>query len=117
VPEALERDEHDADAIHLLASDDAGRAIATARLLRDGHIGRMAVLPDMRNRGIGSRLLTRLLDLAAERDMATVFLHAQCQAEPFYARLGFTAEGEVFKDAGIDHRYMRLLLEQRPVAD
>lgn len=117
VPEALERDRQDASALHLLATDATGRPVGTARMLSDGHIGRMAVVAAMRNRGLGSQLLKRLLDLAVERGMESVFLHAQCHAEPFYARLGFTTEGVIFKDAGIDHRCMRLRLEHRPVAD
>lgn len=107
VPPELEHDEHDRRAIHLLASNHEGRPVGTARLLTDGHIGRMAVLPAWRNRGIGTAMLRRLLQIAAGQGLSSVFLHAQCQAEPFYARLGFTAKGGVFQDAGIPHRCMR----------
>ena len=111
VPPELEQDEHDATALHLLATTAEGRTIGTARLLDDGHIGRVAVMPDWRGLGLGTRLLARLIDVAQERGLDGVFLHAQCSAESFYERLGFVAEGEVFDDAGIDHRCMR-----RPVS-
>jgi predicted GNAT family N-acyltransferase len=33
-------------------------------------------------------------------------LHAQTSVVPFYERLGYTAEGPVFDEAGIPHRKM-----------
>lgn len=113
VPHELEHDTHDADAIHLLAINPTGDAIATARLLADGHIGRMAVLAQWRNRGIGMTLLRRLLDITTSLRLSGAFLHAQCGAVPFYERLGFVAEGPVFKDAGIDHQCMRITLQPK----
>ncbi len=107
VPAELEQDDHDPAAIHLLVTSQAGEPIATARMLADGHIGRMAVLPAWRCRGIGAATLRRLIEIAAAQGRREVFLHAQCQAEPFYRRLGFVAEGEEFQDAGISHRRMR----------
>lgn len=113
VPAELERDQHDPGALHLLASAAGQIPIATARMLRDGHIGRMAVLPAWRRRGIGSALLRELVAIAQRQGMPQVHLHAQCQAEAFYRRLGFLAEGAVFDDAGIDHRRMCLRLPAR----
>jgi len=107
VPPELEQDARDPDAIHLLATSQVGEPIATARMLADGHIGRMAVLPDWRRRGVGAALLRRLIEIASAQGRREVFLHAQCQAEPFYRRLGFVAEGEEFQDAGISNRRMR----------
>lgn len=110
VPPELERDAHDGRATHLLACDADGNAIATARMLDDGHIGRMAVLKPWRGRGVGTALMRRLIQLAADTGYPEVFLHAQCTAEPFYQRLGFVAEGGIYLDAGIDHRTMRMSL-------
>jgi predicted GNAT family N-acyltransferase len=106
VPIELEHDEHDSDALHLLATGDDGTPVGTARILEDGHIGRIAVLAPWRGQGIGSALLQRLLQVAADRSQEAVFLHAQCVAEPFYERAGFVATGPIFDDAGIDHRLM-----------
>ena len=110
VPAELEHDEHDSGAMHLLARTAGKIPVATARMLGDGHIGRMAVLPAWRRHGIGSALLRKLIGIAHHRGMSQVHLHAQCHAESFYRRLGFVAEGEVFPDAGIDHRRMNLRL-------
>jgi len=108
VPLALEWDADDTTAQHLLARDPAGLPIGTGRLLPDGHIGRMAVLPAWRGRGVGTALLSGLLGAARARGLTQVILNAQCSAVPFYERLGFTAEGPIFDDADIPHRRMRL---------
>jgi predicted GNAT family N-acyltransferase len=111
VPPDMEEDEHDAQALHLLARNARGEAIGCARLLDDGQIGRMAVLQVYRCRGIGSRLLQQLLQCAAQNGLPRVFLHAQCHAEDFYRRAGFTPVGEVFMEAGIPHREMHRPLQ------
>lgn len=112
VPAELEWDEFDADAIHLLAKDGQGKAIGTTRLLPDGHLGRMAVVKEWRGRGVGSALLARAIEIAKRQGLRALVLNAQTQAVDFYARYGFTAEGEEFLDAGIPHLRMRRLLEQ-----
>lgn len=109
VPEELEWDEADSVSQHALASAD-GVPIGTARLLPDGHIGRIAVLRAWRGRGVGAALLTAMIDAARQRGFTTVLLNAQVQALDFYRRFGFVAEGDVFPDAGIPHRAMRLEL-------
>jgi len=111
VPPAMEEDEHDPAALHLLALNETGKAIACARLLIDGengYIGRMAVLPEYRRQGIGTRLLGELLGRAREKQLKHVQLHAQCSAEPFYQKQDFLPVGPVFDEAGIPHRKMTL---------
>ena len=110
VPEALEWDGIDGDCAHVLARSADGSPIGTGRLLPDGHIGRMAVLKAWRRRGVGSALLTRLMELARRRGLREVALNAQTYAIPFYAGHGFRAVGEEFMEAGIPHRAMVLSL-------
>jgi predicted GNAT family N-acyltransferase len=62
VPAELEWDGRDAVALHALAEDASGSSIGTARLLKDGHIGRMAVMSHWRGRGVGSAMLDRLVE-------------------------------------------------------
>lgn len=111
VPAEEEIDACDPDADHVLARTADGRPIATGRLTRDGRIGRLAVRREWRGRGVGRALVNHLLERARERGFADVRLAAQLSALPFYQRLGFIAEGEVFLDAGIEHRWMRHRLE------
>lgn len=111
VPEALEWDGEDAAALHWLAYQN-GEAVGTVRLLRDGHIGRMAVLAQGRGHGVGAALLAAALAGAEACGQREVYLHAQTHALGFYERQGFIAEGPEFLDAGILHRTMRKLLRR-----
>lgn len=112
VPEAMEWDGQDDNSVHVLAFDELNRPIGTGRLLPDGHIGRMAVLPPWRRQGIGSALLTALIGIAQKMRLPSVELDAQTQALGFYQRHGFHSVGEVFMDAGILHQRMRRALAE-----
>ncbi len=105
VPRDEEWDGRDPGCVHFLAWHD-GVAVGTARLLPDGHIGRVAVLEAARGLGIGVALMEAAIEAARRRGVAEVELAAQTHALAFYERLGFRAEGEVFLDAGIPHRNM-----------
>lgn len=114
VPEALEWDGLDAVARHFLALESALAseppvALGTARMrIVDGlaKAERVAVRRDARTRGVGRRLMRAIEDHARERGLPAIVLHAQVAAIPFYERLGYRAHGEIFLDAGIDHREM-----------
>lgn len=109
VPPELEIDIHDPQATHLIAriADDF---VGTARMLTDGHIGRVAVRKPWRHQGVGHQLMQHLINAARSQHIPHVYLNAQCDALAFYNRLGFAAEGPVFDDAGIPHRRMTLSL-------
>ena len=109
VPADIELDEHDAACVHAVAFDGE-RAVGTGRLLPDGHIGRMAVLKEARNRGVGALLLARLLEKAKEQGFSEVALSAQIHAARFYRRHGFVEEGPEYMEAGIRHQAMRKAL-------
>jgi predicted GNAT family N-acyltransferase len=111
VPLDLEYDELDAVSRHVLAESAQGEPVGTGRLVPDGHIGRMAVLPGWRGCRVGTGLLQALLSLARAEGHADVLLNAQTHAQPFYARHGFVVCGAVFMEAGIPHRTMRLVLQ------
>jgi predicted GNAT family N-acyltransferase len=106
VPREIELDEHDSQSVHVIAFDGA-QAVGTARLLPDGHIGRMAVLKDWRGRGIGALLLRSLMERAKARGDAEVALSAQVHAVPFYRAHGFVSQGAEYLEAGIRHQAMK----------
>lgn len=116
VPLELEWDGLDFDCLHLLAETSDGAPVGTGRLLPDGHIGRMAVLPQWRGRGVGRTLLRGLIDAARRRGVARVILNAQTYAMAFYEKAGFEAVGAEFLEAGIPHRRMTLPLDH-PLPD
>jgi predicted GNAT family N-acyltransferase len=107
VPPGIELDEKDADCMHAIAYDEAGKAIGAGRLLPDGHIGRMAVVKEWRRRGVGAALLEALTEEARKHGHVEVVLSAQLQALEFYRSHGFAAEGKVYGEAGILHQQMR----------
>ncbi len=110
VPIELELDGEDALAWHAAAFSDDGRLIGTGRMLGSGKIGRMAGSQSMRGQGIGRGLLDALVAEARRLKFEEVSLGAQLPAVSFYERAGFKAYGDVFLDAGIDHKMMRLVL-------
>lgn len=111
VPEDEEWDGRDPDCMHFLAYHD-GHAIGTARLLPDGHIGRVAVLKEGRGLGVGLQLMQATIDYARSQGHREVLLDAQTHALAFYQRLGFQVVSGEFLDAGILHRSMRLTLTE-----
>ena len=110
VPEDIERDAFDAVSRHAIARDESGAAVATGRLLPDGHIGRMAVAAPLRAKGVGGAVLEALVAEAVRAGLAEVALNAQVHALAFYRRHGFVDHGDEFMEAGIPHRVMRRAL-------
>lgn len=112
VPPELEWDDTDEIADHYLAVLPDNTPVATARLFstlqETAHIGRMAVLPEYRGRGLGAALLQHIM-----RDNAARYprfeLSAQVQAVDFYQRCGFHVCSDTYEDAGIPHVDMRCL--------
>jgi predicted GNAT family N-acyltransferase len=113
VPEALERDDQDAEAFHVVAML-GDRCVGTGRLVRQGggvgRVGRMAVAGTFRRRGLGDLVLGALEARARAEGLREIELHAQCYVERFYAKHGYARVGEVFEEAGIDHVVMRKTL-------
>ena len=110
VPSGIELDDQDADCVHAIAYDAAGKAIGTGRLLPDGHIGRMAVVKEWRRQGVGAEILEALVAEARKRGHASVVVSAQLQAAEFYRAHGFEAHGKVYQEAEILHQEMRKAL-------
>lgn len=110
VPEELEWDGLDEGCRHALALSLQGEAIGCGRILANGHIGRIAVLPSWRGQHVGTALMEALLDEARAQGFHRVDVDAQTQAMPFYHSLDFAEQGEEFMDAGLPHINMTLAL-------
>lgn len=108
VPPELEIDEYDKSATHfiVLGNDEI---IGTARLVisdKIGKIGRVCILKEFRNKGIGSKLMNKIIEYSKSIGLEYLSLESQVYAIPFYEKIGFTVEGKEFMDAGIPHKKM-----------
>lgn len=107
IPIENEQDEHDFTALHAVAFNSLGQPVATGRLLQgeagQGKIGRMAVKRELRGAGQGAAVLKALRLLARQRGDRELMLNAQCSAQTFYERQGFTPRGQVFSEEGLPH--------------
>lgn len=115
VPEKEELDDLDPVCRHFIAThgkqSPSREAIGTARILflDDGtaKAQRVAVLREHRKGGVGAALMFALEGEAARAGRSTLILSSQVSAVPFYERIGYEPYGELFVDAGIDHRMMK----------
>src|SRR5689334_12784475 len=74
----------------------------------------MATAPDWQRRGVGMAVLARALTELEQRGAELVWCQARETALEFYARYGFTAEGDRFDHAetGIVHQLMWRLVRE-----
>jgi predicted GNAT family N-acyltransferase len=117
--EEQEFDAADARAMHALALAD-GEVVGTARLVLERDdlgqaavVGRVAVLPPHRGRGVGSALVAFVVRNAAVMGPYVVLAGAQVRALGFWERLGFQRTGEGYMDFHVPHEWMELRLDRR----
>jgi len=107
----IEQDAYDATSVHAVAYNRLGKPLATGRLLptsvvdsvKASKIGRMAVHRVMRGSKLGTDIINSLVAVAKARGDALVLLNSQMNAQKFYSKQGFTAQGEPFDDEGMPH--------------
>jgi len=104
-------DDADAHALHAVAFNRLGHAVAGGRLLQAepglGQIGRMATLAAVRGGGLGRAVLQALEGAARARGDREVMLQAQATAVGFYQQLGYRRTGSPYEAAGLPHHDMR----------
>ncbi|MNO26612.1 putative N-acetyltransferase YjcF [compost metagenome] len=110
VPVELEIDEYDkiGPDVHHVLVEAGDEYAATGRVIyypdNAAKMQRIAVRKPYRSQGVGKILLIAMEELARELGLTKSVLDAQCQAEPFYRKLGYeTVSTEPFDDAGIPH--------------
>ncbi|KGT47671.1 MULTISPECIES: GNAT family N-acetyltransferase [Acinetobacter] len=102
-----EWDAEDSVSIHFVAYLQ-DQPVATARLLRNNSIGRVAVLKSARGHKVGQRLMQFVMDTARTEGRQFVKLSSQVHAIGFYQALGFQLQGKEYLDCGIPHIDMYL---------
>ena len=92
---------------HVVLRDD-DTVLGYARVLDDDRavwrIGRVALAPDARGRGLADVVMETALQVCPDRD---VVLDAQAPLVGWYESLGFVVSGPEFLDDGIPHLPMR----------
>lgn len=86
------------------------RPVATARLTSQGSIGRLAVLKAVRGKGLGEKIMQRVLEHCRRSGLKRVTLNAQISALSFYLKLGFKVAGEEYMEVSIPHLPMEMQL-------
>lgn len=98
----------------LLEDDEPEPAVVgTLRVLDDGgwaRIGRVAVAPEARGRGLAALMMDEAMTLCDDRE---VRLDAQTGLTAFYAGYGFEVAGPEFDEDGVMHVPMRRVAPTR----
>lgn len=100
--------------VHVVIRDDADEVVGVARVLDDGdewRIGRVALAPRARGRGLSGPLMTACLEVCEGRP---VVLAAQAPLADWYAGFGFEVCGPEFLDGSIPHLPMVRPLGAQP---
>lgn len=110
VPAELDLDGKDEQAIHLIAYKTEGESMSPLGTLRLRRISpavmkleRAAVLEAARGKGIGKALVEKSISCCRELGVKKIVLHSQLKAVSLYQKAGFTASGETFLEADIQH--------------
>lgn len=109
VPESIEIDEYETTSDHFLVLVDNQPAGCGRLRLKDHYakFERIATLKQFRGTGVGSKLMAFMMGHARQKfPNALPYMHSQAEAVPFYEKLGWTAEGEIYYEANIPHRTM-----------
>ena len=70
----------------------------------------VAVVPDLQKQGAGTFLVNSSELIAKSLGYTKMVLSARLPAVPFYERLSYTVDGEVYQEVSIDHLKMWKLL-------
>lgn len=101
--------EFEEDCIHFLLKEN-GEAIVASRYRKTDKgikLERFAVLKKHRKKGLGHKILQFMLDDLNNFD-GKIYMHAQVDVIPFYEKMGFVKQGDLFEEANIMHYKMTL---------
>ncbi|NKG34540.1 GNAT family N-acetyltransferase [Acinetobacter junii] len=112
IPEEEEWDDQDMISDHFVVYDQ-DQPIATARLIQNNSVGRVAVLKTYRGQGIGRMIMLEIIQLAHQQDRTFLQLSSQVHAISFYEKLGFSIQGDAYDECGIPHIKMQLVIETK----
>ena len=109
ITEADEWDDQDVISQHFVIYDQ-DQPIATARLLQNHSVGRVAVVKAYRGQGLGQMIMLEIISYAQKQRRSVLTLSSQVHAISFYKKLGFTVQGNSYDECGIPHIEMTMSL-------
>ena len=109
ITEADEWDDQDVISQHFVIYDQ-DQPIATARLLQNHSVGRVAVVKVYRGQGLGQMIMLEIISYAQKQGLSVLTLSSQVHAISFYEKLGFTVQGNPYDECGISHIEMTMNL-------
>ncbi|MEN4982894.1 GNAT family N-acetyltransferase [Acinetobacter modestus] len=109
ITEADEWDDQDLISQHFVIYDQ-DQPIATARLLENNRVGRVAVLKAYRGQGLGQMIMLEIISYAQKQRRSVLTLSSQVHAISFYEKLGFIVQGNSYDECGIPHIEMTMSL-------
>ena len=72
-------------------------------------IGRIAVLKEYRNKGIGREIVNSAISYIKELKAKKIYIYSQLHAVGFYEKLGFIVESDIFYEE--DHPHKKVYLD------
>lgn len=106
-------EQKDADSLHFIAIHD-DQVVGCVLLWPDSQeppgaqLLQMAVDEACQGQGVGRLMIQELVRAARELGLSRIWCHARMKVAPFYTRLGFEPQGEVFEEVGLEHQVMVL---------
>ncbi|MFN8165231.1 MAG: GNAT family N-acetyltransferase [Bacteroidia bacterium] len=115
-PKQSTTDEWEDQSYHAIAVDESGNVLGAGRLQFDseteGKIRSMAVLPEHRNKNIGTMILSHLEEIAKSRNLKKLVLDGRIEAVRFYQMNGYLITGDSYLLFGeIPHKKMEKILK------
>lgn len=107
IPKRIEFDKNDSQAYHMLVCDDITQEpVATGRILKNGEIGRIAVVMNYRKKSIDIKILEGLFRIAKELELNEVFIYSPLESVNYFRKHHFNTVGSVFMEAGMPKQRM-----------
>ncbi|WP_028025325.1 GNAT family N-acetyltransferase [Enterovibrio calviensis] len=111
LPPSILFDSLEAQSFHLAMANEDG-LLAYGRLSEvqpnEFKISQMVVRPDRQGKGLGSAVLSELIQIATKHNATAISLNARLHAVPMYEKYGFETVGDTFIAAstGVPHTKM-----------
>ena len=116
-PRGSEKDDNEQEAYHVMAVDQDNHVFGVGRIHfvspTEAQVRYMAVKDDLREKGVGTLILTQLEQYAIKHGAKKILLYARENALDFYLRRGYFSQGPAHNLYGeIPHFHMTKTIEK-----